>query len=631
MTHPNGYGVRRTNNITETPPCWVPKELERKQREVEEILKKKKEEEERKRRELEAVRQREESIRLKKAAEERRRLDEEDRRRQEEEEERRQRLEEQRRQQQQQRDESSGGAESAPTEALPEKSRAVAQEQTTTGAVPAHVEIRLQAKQEARMSSSRPSSRSNLRNLFEGGGAAHTEAADASAKHQHAKDSSELVRLQNRLLQKHQRGHGEHLLEPSDIFQTNEANGGQERFSMSNRWKDVKIGLVKDRASSYLLKPSMDENQNFCCQPSPRSMRRKILSPAAWYAKQASPPPPQHQAMESYHNAVNVQKKQQSGEKQEAAAVSRLILDSGEEKENLKVTAAAGLGMDKDSCCESSSTTKSAEAPEAQVSSSLDKDMITSKIPVLPAAKNSVEIGRGGIQEAAAVSAIHGQQLSSTSHNIEVPPPPAAVAASSQETPPPPPSLAALGSSAQVTSTRDKVGEIAGDRGSQAAEGESIPAEVHEDDKSAQVTAEGQLETTTTAAPWRRQESSRSSRNDLVKRSPSLNLMSVSVTPCRSGKDLSPRRSQLTASSTEKTESKTAAVKNECQPAAAAESIESQVAAAEKKNEIKTAAAATTMGVVVEAVKDKRSGATVVERLDETMKELQQHAEALGG
>ena len=86
-------------------------------------------------------------------------------------------------------------------------------------------------------------------------------------------------------------------------------------------------------------------------------------------------------------------------------------------------------------------------------------------------------------------------------------------------------------------------------------------------------------------APWRRLEGSRS-RSDL--KSPSLNLMLVSITPCSSAKDLSPSKQ-----------------------AAAAAAVEMEF---------------TSAGVFSET-RDKKAA---VEKLDETMKELQLHVESLG-
>ena len=554
---------------------------------MEEILRKKKEEEDRKRREAEELRQREESIRLKKAAEEKRRRDEEDKRMQQEKEEEQQRqkelkekeVEAKRRlhsQESQEKIEVSEVKQETALEGSTESDKSSIQivnsekkaEVERTVSTPGHVEIRIQARNEAKGSGLY---NRNFKSQLE-------SSSNLTETSRHTKESSELVRVQNRLLQKNR----EHI-EPADIFQQlNEANG-QEKFSMSNRWKDVKIGLVKDRASSY-LKP--DENQNFGYQQSPR-MKRKILNPASWF-RQTTPTPPPSQQVEIFHNAINLQK---HGAIEEAgvAEKKKLITENVDEKENMVACATEKAILGKwvpDIQDEQSHVSDSEPScpPVGAHGVSLSDSVIKSPDACPPKAEeNSALIfsaNKNADQSQFSQETVVNHSSFSGSHSC---------------------STSQIKVENNIVNT-SKLQQESGQKGDRVKE------DIKEDHQAPNIShvAEQQPAVSATSAPasgrsetapWRRLEGSRS-RSDL--KSPSLNLMLVSITPCSSAKDLSPSKQ-----------------------AAAADSGP-LVVSDQRKTAVETEFPSA--GVFSET-RDKKAA---VEKLDETMKELQLHVESLG-
>jgi hypothetical protein len=334
-------------------------------------------------------------------------------------------------------------------------------------------------------------------------------------------------------------------LEMADIFQERNATAhSQEKFSsMSGRWKDVKIGLVKDRASSY-LRP--DENHNYGggsgYQQSPR-MKRKILNPASWF--RPTSPAASQQQVECVQNAVNLQKHGVKLSTGDGGAVKEKLqknINDAEEKENNVVLSADFYSVDEKnvklckSVNEAELSVKQIELSSTQKVTNITKDTGTADTSSAP-----VDIS----------------STLETKHK---------------------------------TSDPSKAGTEGNICAGEAACQKSQPHELL-----AERPKNGWAET----APWRKLDGGRS-RTDLS--SPSLNLMSVSVTPSSSAKDV------IQAAGT--------------QAASEAKPARPQVLDPRKE--------------VVELdlrpldspeARDKRAA---VEKLEETMKELQQHVELLG-
>jgi hypothetical protein len=529
--------------------------LEQKQKEVEEILRKKKEEEDRKRREAEELRQREESIKLKRAAEEKRKRDEEDRRMQMEREEAQKRRAELKEKEAEAR-QLGDGLSAAKDKTDKEKEEGVVEvaceSVNNTDVTPSiqqikktekiHMvtnEIRLQA--ESSISERRtpiglkcvPKVPGKLSE--NSGGDMRAISPKCTTQ-----ETSELVRVQNRMLQRNRLAD----LEMADIFQERNATAhSQEKFSsMSGRWKDVKIGLVKDRASSY-LRP--DENHNYGgggYQQSPR-MKRKILNPASWF--RATTPTASQQQVECVQNAVNLQKHGVKLSTGDGGAVKEKLLNINdvEEKENNVVLSA-------DFCRVEEKNVKLCKSVnEAEISVKQVELSCTQKVTNITKDTGSADTSSAPVD------------ISST------------------------------------LETKHKTADLskAGIEGNLCV-GEASCQKSQPQELLAGRPKNGWAET----APWRKLDGGRS-RTDLS--SPSLNLMSVSVTPSSSAKDVIQAAAGTQAAS------------------------EAKPARPQVLDPGKSVVELDLRPLDSPEARDKRAA---VEKLEETMKELQQHVELLG-